>query len=217
MDRPEIPVDISAIEALARDFPELGDAVPALIAAAASVVASLDAGGTLFLTGNGGSLADCLHIAGELKKSFEKPRPLAPALVEALTSLPAGQELAENLQAGLRAIVLGADPVLATAVDNDIDLRHIQFAQELVALGRSGDVLMAISTSGNAKNVRNCALVAAALGMVVVVLTGEADSPLSEMGDVVIRAPARATAQVQSWHSQLYHAFCRAVEDTLFA
>lgn len=199
------------------ELPVLAPIGLSLARATETIVTALDDGGTLFLAGNGGSFADCLHIAGELKKSFERPRPLPEGLARTLERLPGGGDLARNLQGGLKAIVLGVDPVLATAVDNDIDLRHSQFAQELVALGRPGDVLLAISTSGRARNVTNAALVASALGMPVVVLTGDADGPLVELASVVVRAPATGTAAVQSWHSQIYHALCRAIEDTLFA
>jgi D-sedoheptulose 7-phosphate isomerase len=209
-------LDDEAIDALVGEVPELAPLLAPLREAAAAIVSSFDAGGTLFLTGNGGSLADCLHLAGELKKSFETARPLPPWLARALRDIPGGEQLAAHLQAGLPVVVLGADPVFATAVDNDIAMRHMQFAQELVALGKPGDVLLAISSSGRSRNVMNAALVASAMDMPVLLLTGDAPSPLSDLADVVVHAPASSTATVQSLHSRIYHALCRVIEKTLF-
>jgi phosphoheptose isomerase len=162
-------------------------------------------------------MADALHIAGELTKSFEKPRPLPTPLKEKLRSIQGGEDLADHLQVGLRVHVIGADPVLATAVDNDIALRHMGFAQHLMALGRPGDVLLAISTSARSANVTNAARVACAIGMSVIVLTGTGPTTdLIRLGDIVVRSPAETTAEVQSHHVVIYHALCRAIEDSFF-
>ena len=210
-------VDFSALDALRRRHPELGPAVDDLGEAAGALSATLSGGGTVFLAGNGGSMADALHIAGELKKSFERPRPLPPALAERLAAHDGGAELAAHLDAGLRVLVLGADAVLSTAVDNDIAPRHVVFAQELVALGRAGDALVVLSTSGRSPNIVNAALVARSLDMTVVALTGtEPSSRLLGLADVVVRAPSSTTAESQIWHSHLYHALCRVLEDTHF-
>ena len=102
-------------------------------------------------------------------------------------------------------------------MDNDLGTRHLGLAQELVALGRPGDALLALSTSGRSANVTNAARLARALGVVVVVLTGDVEgTPLVEGADVVVRVPARATAEVQSYHSLVYHALCRVLERTFF-
>ncbi len=112
--------------------------VAAEVAQAFAIIAeSWVRGGTLYLCGNGGSLADALHISGELLKSFAKPRPLPEATKTRLAALPLGAELAEHLQGGLRAHVLGVNPVLASAVANDIPVAGIGYAQELYALGKS--------------------------------------------------------------------------------
>ena len=217
MDTDQIEANLPAVEALRGrpDFP--ADCIDSLSSAVRVIVASLASGGTLYVTGNGGSMADALHIAGELTKSFEKTRPLPISLKDRLTELDGGHVLAENLQAGLRVQVVGADPVLATAVDNDIQERHLGFAQHLVAMGRPGDVLLTISTSGRSRYVTNAALVARALDMSIVVLTGGGEmTDLTRLGNVVVRTTARATAEVQSQHVVLYHALCRAVEDSFF-
>ena len=217
MDTDQIKIGLAAIEAL-RGLPNIApDCIDALSNAASLVVTSLKSGGTLFVTGNGGSMADALHIAGELTKSFEKSRPLPDELRHRLRAMEGGQAVAENLQAGLRVQVIGADPVLATAVDNDLEERYLGFAQHLVAMGRSGDVLLAISTSGRSKNVTNAAMVARALEMSTVVLTG--GGPTTELmrhSDVVVRAGTQATAEIQNQHVVLYHALCRTIEDSLF-
>jgi len=209
-------VDSHSLAEMVSRYPVLQANADQILASAQLVIESQNRGGTLFLAGNGGSFADCLHIGGELKKSFEKPRPLGVQVVARLKSLPGGEELANNLHAGLRTVVLGLDPVLSSATDNDINVRFAQFAQELMAMGRKGDVLLGISTSGRSKNVLNAALVAKALEISIIVFTGESQSPLSEIAEISVHAPARATAEVQGLHSHLYHTWCRIIEDTLY-
>jgi phosphoheptose isomerase len=173
-------------------------------------------GGTLFLCGNGGSFADALHIAGELDKSFLLPRAIPEAHRQRLSVERDGEALAGALQRGLRTIALGANPSLASAVENDSPQRGMGFAQELYALARPGDVLLAISTSGEAQNVLNAVSAAKALGLSVIALTGERVSRLSAAADVVLRAPASATAEVQEWHIRMYHALCEMLEADAF-
>jgi phosphoheptose isomerase len=175
------------------------------------------AGGTLFLCGNGGSMADALHISGELAKSFARRRPLPERLRARLISQPDGELLARNLEPGLRAVVLGINPSLASAVANDMPDRDVNLAQELLALARPGDVLMGISTSGNARNVAYAAQVARALGLTVIALTGEEGGRLAELADVAIRVPARRTERVQELHVQCYHVLCEMLEMEFFA
>jgi D-sedoheptulose 7-phosphate isomerase len=211
--------DFRALDALRRADPSLAPVVDSLEAASRSIVTVLASGGTVFLAGNGGSMADALHIAGELKKSFERPRPLPDALAARLVAsgFEGGTELAAGLEAGLRVTVLGADPVLATAVDNDLAPRHLVFAQELVALGRPGDALVVLTTSGRSPNVIRAAELARCLDMTVVALTGaDPSASLVAVADHVVRAPASGTADVQGWHSRLYHSLCRVVEDSFF-
>jgi phosphoheptose isomerase len=173
-------------------------------------------GGTLFVGGNGGSMADALHISGELNKSFLRPRPIPSAHRQKLSKLPGGGELAEHLQQGLRTVVLGANLSLSTAIDNDIPLAHIGLAQELYALARPGDVFLGISTSGNAQNVLYAATTARALGLSVIALSGEHGGKLSGQSDVAIKAPAADTATVQVLHVQIYHILCEMLEAQFF-
>lgn len=198
--------------------PELGPLAPAAARAYGAICGALEAGGTLYLCGNGGSFADALHISGELLKSFVLPRALPSDLAGRLSAQPYGAELAANLQAGLRAHVLGANPALASAVANDIPVPGIGYAQELVALARPGDAFLGISTSGRARSVLMALSVARALGLVTIGLTGagHADNPLAMGADIPLAVPAGETARVQELHIVLYHQLCLMVEAHFF-
>jgi len=185
--------------------------------AAELAVRCLSDTGTLFLAGNGGSFADALHIAGELAKNFERDRPLSDELRARLTEISGDTRLAESLQRGLRVVVLGTNPVLTSAVDNDIALRHLGFAQELCALGRPNDTLFAISTSGRSPNLINAAHTAHALQMQVITLTGPTPNALAAMADAAIHAPGDTTAAVQTNYVAAYHRFCQIIEDAIAA
>jgi len=173
-------------------------------------------GGTLYLCGNGGSMSDALHISGELLKSFARPRPLPEPLRARLATLPLGGELAQYLQAGLRAHVLGGNPSLASAVANDIPVAGITYAQELCALARPGDVLLGISTSGQARNILLVATTARAIGVATIGLTGQAPNPLADMTDIALAMPESETFRVQELHLALYHRLCLMLEARFF-
>ena len=180
------------------------------------------AGGKLLLCGNGGSAADCDHIAGELLKGFLSHRPLSEEDCLALAeSLPDGEAdpdlylLAGQLQGGLPAISLPAQTAALTAVCNDTDPALI-FAQLTWALGQAGDTLVCLSTSGNSRNVVLAAKAAKTKGLRVLALTGENDSKLSELSDVTVQVPAHDTYRVQEYHLPVYHYLCAAVEEAFF-
>lgn len=199
-----------------RQHPELHACMPAMENATRMLVNCFRTGGTLFICGNGGSFADAFHIAAELNKSFKNPRPIPSTLRERLQQQPDGDELAGSLQQGLRSIALGANPSLLSAVDNDNSQRHLYFAQELVALAKPGDVLLGISTSGGAKNVRLAMIAAKAMGLRSIALTGSAENPLQEIADVAILSPGNDTAGIQEWHIRIYHALCEQLEQIFF-
>ena len=169
-------------------------------------------GGKILLCGNGGSSADCDHIAGELLKGFLKKRPLSPEEKAQWTEEP---WIADKLQKGICAINLTGISATISAVINDTDPQLI-YAQLVQAMGRPGDVLIGLSTSGGAKNVRYAALTAQKLGMQVVSLTGKKESPLSQIADAAIRVPVQETYMVQEYHLPVYHWLCAMLEDEFF-
>ncbi len=190
----------------------LGEAALALRHVYDAIVQSLESEGTLFVCGNGGSMADALHISGELLKSFALPRPVPPALAARLASLPYGRELAEHLQRGLRTHVLGCNPALSSAVANDVAASGMVLAQELYALAREGDVLLALSTSGKSQNVLRAVALAKVLGVRTIGMTGRAPNPLADLADLTLCVPCSRTDQVQELHQVLYHRLCLMLE-----
>ena len=128
----------------------------------------------LLIAGNGGSAADAEHIAGELMKRFKQPRPVPQEFAGKLLAVDPvrGRALAKKLERGLMAIPLVAHEALTTAYINDVDGLGV-FAQQLYGFGREGDVFLGISTSGNSKNVMNATVVARALGIRIMGLTGQ--------------------------------------------
>ena len=173
--------------------------------------------GKLMIAGNGGSAADSEHIAGELMKRFKIARTVPAEFAEKLKSVDPvrGQNLAENLERGLMAIPLVAHQALTTAYINDVDGLGV-FAQQLYGFGREGDVLLGISTSGNSRNVMSATVVARALGIKVIGLTGEKGGELAEVADVAVRVPSSETYMIQELHLPVYHCWCLMLEDKFF-
>jgi len=174
------------------------------------ITESFSNGNKLLLCGNGGSCADCEHIAGEMVKQFAKERPLNPEIVEKL-----GPELSSELHGGLPALSLPSMIGFHTAFNNDNN-PEFAFAQQVVAFGKANDVLWGISTSGNSKNVLHAVKTAKALGLKTIGLTGENGGKLSQIADITIKAPADNVARIQELHLHIYHAICPFVEDKLF-
>ncbi len=205
------------IEDLLRRHPALEVCRGDIVAACGAVINSYEEGGKVLTCGNGGSAADADHIVGELMKSFEGRRPVDESLWRDLVEVDPsrGAYLAEKLQTGLPAISLNAHTALITAVANDIDAALI-FAQQVAAYGREEDILIALTTSGNSRNVVDAAITAKAMGMTVVGMTGEGGGRLREFADILIAVPARRTAEVQEYHLPVYHAMCKAVEEAFF-
>lgn len=174
-------------------------------------------GGKVLVCGNGGSCSDADHIVAELMKNFEKQRPLREDLQDRLKMLSSerGKLLAENLQQGLPAVSLTVHNALITAISNDISADMI-FAQQVVGLGEKGDVLIGLSTSGNAKNVIDAFIVAKAKGLKTIGMTGESGGKLKEFCDVLINVPETRTAYVQELHLSVYHTICMRIEDEIF-
>jgi D-sedoheptulose 7-phosphate isomerase len=205
------------IDLLVERYPSLEPAKNDIVAAYLLLEESYKNGGKLLVAGNGGSAADAEHIVGELMKGFKLPRKpeadFAEKLVEENQEL--GSVLAENLQGALPAIALDGHPALSTAYMNDCE-PLLCFAQQVNGYGKSGDVFLGISTSGNSKNVLFAATTAHAKGMKVIGLTGAKDSKLKDMSDVCIKAPQTETYMIQELHLPIYHCLCLMLEDKFF-
>ena len=196
-------------------YPVLKPCRETIAAAVQALISAYQRGGKLLLCGNGGSAADCEHIAGELMKSFVLPRPLKEADKQALRALTGEERMGELLQEGLPAVSLCGHPALTTAFANDVD-PALGYAQQVWALGRAGDILLGISTSGNAENVCAAAVAARAKGMCVLGLTGDSGGRLAGLCDICVKAPAGETYKIQELHLPVYHAMCLILEEVFF-
>jgi len=174
-------------------------------------------GGKLLVAGNGGSCADAEHIVGELMKGFKKKRTLPEELQERLRAESAehGDALAVSLEGSLPAIALNSHPGLTTAFANDVGIDMV-FAQQLCGYGQAGDVFLAISTSGNSKNVDYAVTVAKAKGMKVIVLTGKDGGRMAPRADVAVIVPEQETYKIQELHLPVYHTLCLMLEEEFF-
>lgn len=174
-------------------------------------------GGKLLIAGNGGSAADAEHIAGELMKRFKTPRPIPNELKERLIKIDPvrGENLSKNLERPLMAIPLVAHEALTTAYINDVDGLGV-FAQQLYGFGKKNDVFLGISTSGNSQNVMSATVVARALGIKVLGLTGELGGELNMVSNVCVKVPETETYRIQELHLPVYHCWCLMLEDHFF-
>lgn len=174
-------------------------------------------GGKVLIAGNGGSAADAEHIAGELMKRFRLSRTVRPELAQKIRSIDPerGEYLVRNLEQGLMAIPLVTHVALTTAYINDVDGNGV-FAQQLLGFGRPGDVFLGISTSGNSKNVMYASVVARALDMKVIGLTGARGGELGKAADVAIKVPSNETFIIQELHLPVYHCLCQMLEYRFF-
>ena len=184
----------------------------------AALISCYQRQGKLLVCGNGGSAADAEHIVGEMMKGFCLPRRLSDDDKARLASV-AGDDtelLTTKLQYGLAALSLVSHSALITATANDQDGQLI-FAQQVWGIGQAGDVLLAISTSGNSQNVLLAAKAARAKNMLVVGLTGASGGRLAEMCDIAVKVPSDQVAKIQEMHLPIYHHICASVEAHFFA
>jgi D-sedoheptulose 7-phosphate isomerase len=181
------------------------------------ILDSLENGGTVFTCGNGGSASDSEHIAGELLKGFVLKREVNIELKKQFSDKfgEDGLKLANKLQYGLRAISLTSHPAFITAFANDVDANLI-FAQQLFGLGRKGDVLVAISTSGNSANIYNCILTASIMGIKTALLTGKSGGRCGALVDVALKMPETEAYKIQEYHLPIYHTLCLMIEDYFY-
>lgn len=181
---------------------EIGDYLAEAVAALASLdpgglekaagicAASIRAGGTVFFCGNGGSAADSMHLAAELVGRFGRDR------------------------APIRAVALTADTAVLTALANDYGYDRV-FARQIEALGRTGDVLVAVSTSGSSPSVLKAVEAARAAGMKVVAMTGEKGGGFAASADAAVVSPSGFPGHVQEVLLAAGHALCLAVENAV--
>jgi D-sedoheptulose 7-phosphate isomerase len=166
---------------------------PAITAAAEMLIASFRSGGKLLLCGNGGSAADCQHIAAEFVSALSHDRP----------------------RAALGAIALTTDTSFLTANANDFGFDQV-FDRQVEALGRRGDVLIGITTSGNSANVLRALERAKREGIATVVLTGESGGKAAPLADVAVKVPSGDTQHIQETHIAVGHILCALVERAMF-
>ncbi len=175
-----------------RSLARLERACGRAVAEAAEVaIASLEAGGTIYFCGNGGSAADSQHLAAELSGRYLFDRP------------------------PLASIALGANKSAMTAIGNDYGFDQV-FSRELEGLGIPGDVLVAITTSGGSANVRKAVQVARRLGMTVIGFTGRKGAAFAATCDVALVTPSDSTPRVQEGHITMGHTLCELIERALF-
>lgn len=177
-----------------------------------------EGGGKVLAGGNGGSAADCEHFVGELMKSFVKRRAVPEDLARSLQDLHAerGVSLAAGLQGALPAIAICGHEALTSAYGNDVDWM-LAMAQQVYGYGEEGDVLLAVTTSGNSENLLYAADVARAKGMKIIALTGKTGGKLAPLSDVALIVPKTETYQIQELHLPIYHALCLQLEEHFFS
>ncbi len=205
--------DIAAT--LASRYPALAPLTPTLTSAVEALCACHARNGLVLTCGNGGSAADAGHIAGELLKGFCHPRPPAPRQLLALASQLGDPALAAKFQQGVRAANLCESSAILTATANDLAPELI-FAQQVFALGRPGDIVIGLSTSGNALNVTRALQTARACGLLTLGFTGAGPGRMDAFCDLLFKVPEAETYKVQELHLPLYHALCAMTEAELF-
>lgn len=181
------------------------------------IISCYSNGGKVLICGNGGSASDSEHIVGELMKGFILKRKLDNNVAERFINIfpEDGQYLAEHLQGALPAISLVSQTAIATAFINDVAADMV-YAQQVYGYAKPNDVLIGLSTSGNARNVINAAKVAKVLGIKVIGITGEQGGLLKNVCDIVICVPAAITFEIQEYQLPVYHTLCAMVESELF-
>ncbi|MBO4539792.1 MAG: SIS domain-containing protein [Clostridia bacterium] len=204
------------LNTLVERYPALSDAKESVSEAYKALYDALYEGHAVYTCGNGGSDADARHIVGELRKSFRLPRPVTEDTRDKLSLLGEdGEYLIEHLERALPVFCLNENSSLISAYENDA-APDAALAQSLFGAAKQGDVLLAISTSGNSRNCVLAATLAKAMGLVIVSLTGAKPSKLSDLSDVTIAVPETETYKVQEMHLPVYHALCAMLESEFY-
>ena len=209
------PISCDMTASLFQRYPSLSPLAHVLSAATEAVARCHARDGLVLLCGNGGSAADAAHISGEWLKGFLSRRPPLPGQAAALAHELGDAPLAARLQRGLRAVNLCEASSIITATANDLGPELI-FAQQVFALGRPGDILIGLSTSGNAENVTRAMQTARATGLTTIGFTGARPGRMDPFCDLLFKVPETETYRVQELHLPLYHALCAQVEAVCF-
>jgi D-sedoheptulose 7-phosphate isomerase len=178
------------LDQIATNMHALRDAAPLIASGAELMKGALNAGGKIMFCGNGGSAADAQHLAAELMGRYLKDRAPLPALA------------------------LTVDTSALTAIANDYSYEEV-FARQLRGIGRQGDLLVGLSTSGDSANVVRAIEAARDMGVLTLVLTGQKGGRMAEIADHVIRVPATRTNSIQEMHIVIGHMLCGLVEEAL--
>ena len=174
-------------------------------------------GNKTLVCGNGGSAADAEHIVGELMKGFLLQRPVSGSFADKAfdTFGEEGRYIASHLQGALPAISLTSQQSLLTAFGNDVAFDMV-YAQQVYGYGRAGDVLIALSTSGNAPSMIRAVPVARLQSMISIGFTGKSGGKMLDVCDVTIRVPDEETYRIQERHIAIYHTLCIMLEEAFF-
>lgn len=188
----QVKAQIDAAREVLAAMSDDADLQAQVAAAAAACVKALRAGCKVLFCGNGGSAADAQHLAGEFVSRFNFDR------------------------SPLGAVALTTDTSVLTAIGNDYGYERV-FERQVLGLGRRGDVLVGISTSGRSPNVLRAMEAARSMGIVTVGMTGNQREKIEQQADICIRIPSRVTPKIQEGHIVVGHALCGLVEDQMFA
>jgi phosphoheptose isomerase len=199
---------LEIFDTMLNDNPQLGKCRADIMRAFEIMEEVYKYGKMVLICGNGGSSSDGQHIVGELMKGFKKKRPVA-------LNTKLDEAIQMKLQDALPAVCLSSHESLTSAIANDVSA-DMMYAQQVYAYRKFTGTVLCISTSGNAKNVNNAAIVARAYNIPIIGLTGEAGGALGCLADVVIHAPASETYRVQEFHLPIYHCLCAMLESELF-
>lgn len=197
-------------------YPDLTECKESIIQAFEILKDCFKSGHKLLIAGNGGSCSDSEHIVGELMKGFKDNRKLSNDEAKKFIEIDpiSGKELANKLQWGFPCISLTNHQSLNTAFTNDVENGGLlTYAQQLNVLGNSGDVFLALSTSGNSKNIIYASIVAKAKGLKVIGMTGQNGGKLNDYSDAIIKVPTNETFMVQEFHLPIYHCLCLMLEE----
>lgn len=152
------------------------------------IINAIKSGNKLLICGNGGSAADAQHIAGEFLCRFYKEREPLPA------------------------IALTTDTSILTSISNDYSYNEI-FSRQVKGIGRYGDILFGISTSGSSKNIVHAFKTARQIGIKTILLTGRTEREIAQISDIVIKTPSADTPRIQEMHLLIEHIICEAIEE----